>query len=119
MKIHSRLLILAILFLFSCDDITEIEDISNRSVSVLAPTDAVVLNITEVTFSWNAVEDAENYRVQIATPNFEDATQIVADTLVITTNFTKTLAIGNYEWRVRGENSGYQTSYSTQSFSIE
>lgn len=119
MKIYSRLLILMTLLLFSCDDITEIEDISNRTVNILAPTNDAVLNITDVTFSWNNVEDAENYRLQIATPSFENAAQIVADTLVTATHFTKTLTIGNYEWRVRGENSGYQTSYSTQSFSIE
>lgn len=119
MKTYLSLLLLALLSFTSCDDIIEIEDISGRSVNVLAPTEGVVLDITDVIFSWTAVEDAEHYRLQVATPNFENATQIVSDTLITATSFTKTLSAGAYEWRVRAENSGYQTAYTTQNFSIE
>jgi len=110
---------ISLFFVLSCDDIIGIEDISNKTVTILAPTNESVLTITDINFSWNTIEDAERYKLQIATPNFESATQIVLDTTITSSNFTKTLELGIYEWRVRAENSGYTTIYSTQSFTIE
>ena len=105
--------------LFTCEEIIEVEDISNNAVTILAPTDTAVLNITDVNFSWLAVEDAEQYKLQVATPNFEMANQIVLDTTITTTNFSEVLEFGSYKWRVRAENSGYETVYTSQSFTIE
>jgi len=112
-------LILTFWFFISCDDIIEVEDISGSTISILAPVDGSLLTDTEVIFSWNTIQDAERYKLQIATPNFETATQIILDTTITTSNFIKTLDIGNYEWRIRAENSDYQTIYTTQSFTIE
>ncbi|SFZ93399.1 hypothetical protein SAMN05428642_103111 [Flaviramulus basaltis] len=103
----------------ACDDIIEVVDISNKSVSILAPTENSAIDITLVTFSWNPVEDAESYHLQIATPSFENAIQILEDTLITKKNFTKTLEAANYQWRIRGENSNYQTPYVTTGFSVE
>lgn len=114
------LLLLSVFSLMlSCSDITEVEDISNNHVLILAPTDNSVLIQSDITFSWNAIEDSDNYRIQISTPNFENATQILTDSLVTITNLSNVLPVGDYEWRVRAENSGYQTQFTTQSFSIE
>lgn len=112
-------LLLVTFLLVSCEEIIEVVDISNENVVVLAPTDTSMLTITDINFSWEAVEDAEQYKLQIATPSFESANQIVLDTTITTTSFNQTLELGNYEWRVRAENSDYQTAYSTQSFTIE
>lgn len=112
-------LLLAVILLVSCEEIIEFVDISNENVVVLAPTDTSTLTITDINFSWEDVEDAEQYKLQIATPNFESANQIVLDTTITTTNFNQNLEQGNYEWRVRAENSDYQTAYSIQSFTIE
>lgn len=105
--------------LFTCDDIFELVDISDDTVSILAPTDEAVLNATSLTFSWNAVEDAETYHLQIARPTFDAALQIVKDTIVSTTNYATILEFDTYEWRIRAENSGYHTNYTTQGFTIE
>lgn len=113
------LLFLTLTVFISCDDIVEVPDISNQTITVLAPTDESTLTINDVNFSWNNVEDAENYRLQIATPSFENATQIVLDTTIAVTSYTKLLEAGIYEWRVRAENTEYQTNYSTQNFIIE
>ena len=112
-------LIVLLVFVVSCEDIIEVEDISQETITILAPIDASSLILTDINFSWNAVEAAEQYKLQIASPNFEAATQIVLDTTISATNFTKTLDIGNYEWRIRAENSSYQTVYSIQNFTIE
>ena len=117
----NRSIFLVIVFglIFSCEDIIEVEDISNQRVVILAPTNNSVLTQNDVTFSWNSLEEASGYHLQIATPNFENATQIVIDSLVTTTNLLNTLSAGDYQWRVRAQNSEYETSYTTQSFSVE
>ena len=111
-------LTIAVLML-SCSDIIDVEDISEQGVMVLAPDESSVLNITDVNFSWETVIDAEQYKLQIATPSFDSAIQIVLDTTIVITNFSKTLELGAYQWRVRAENSNYETAYTTQSFTIE
>lgn len=108
-----------VFFIISCDDITEVEDISNQTLTILAPTDQSELTNTNIVFSWDAVIDAEQYRLQIASPTFDSATQIVLDSTIANTNFTQTLNSGNYEWRVRAENFISQTAFTSQSFSVD
>lgn len=105
--------------IYSCDDIIEVVDISNKTVTILAPTNNSIIDTTEVLFSWNTLEDAEHYQLQIATPNFTNASQILVDTVVTTTSYKKTLEIENYQWRVRAQNSDYKTHYITTSFTVE
>ena len=112
-------IILFAVLIISCDDIIEVQDISNETVTLLAPTNEAVLSTIHLTFSWEPIEDAESYELQIATPTFEDALQIVKDSSLIGTSFNTTLENNMYQWRIRAVNSGYHTDYSTQSFSIE
>jgi hypothetical protein len=105
--------------IFTCDDIIEVEDISDEIVIVLAPVNDSVLGEGSVIFSWNDVQDASQYRLQLATPSFENASQILLDSIVNATNFPKVLELGDYEWRVRAENSEYQTQYTIQNFIVE
>ena len=103
----------------SCEEIILEDNISNAIVEVLAPADNSVLNITNVTFTWEPIEYADAYHLQVAVPNFATALQIVEDTLISQTNFSKTLVPEQYEWRVKAINSAYETVYTTQSFRIE
>lgn len=103
----------------SCDDITEVPDISSDVITILAPTDGVTLSTTMVTFNWNAVDNADNYELQIATPSFSAAQQIVVDSITTSLSITETLPVGDYEWQLRAENSEFQTEYTTQGFTIE
>lgn len=112
------LLLVATLCFFNCDDIIEVVDISEETVTVLAPRDGVLVDEASVTFTWDAVEEAESYKIQIAKPSFEAATQIVTDSTVTSTFFNRLLDSGNYEWRIRAENSGYATLFTTQKFTV-
>jgi len=114
-----NLLVIILLLITACDDIIEVEDISGKIIIVLAPSDTSVLTATDINFSWSSIDDAQYYKLQIATPNFEAASQIVLDTTIAATSFSKTLVLGTYEWRVRAENSEYQTTYTTQNFTVE
>ncbi len=118
MKIKTLIFCL-LLSVIACDDIIEVVDISNKTVSILAPTNDAILKTNEITFTWEALEEAETYQIQIATPNFVNATQILVDSTLAKTSFTKTLDSGSYQWRVRAGNSDYQTAYTVISFDLD
>lgn len=95
-----------------------VPDISKEEVTLIAPANNTVLFSTGVSFSWNAVKNADKYRLQIAKPNFLAPVEIILDTLIVKTSFKKQLNIGKYEWRIKAVNSGYETPYKTNAFEI-
>jgi len=118
---YKRILFCFFMFtvLWSCEEIIEVEDISNQQVVVLAPVNDATLNNNTLTFSWELMDGADSYHLQIAEPSFLNALQIVTDSIMVSTSFSTTLENKTYEWRIRAENSGYTTVYTTQSFTIE
>ncbi len=104
--------------LTSCDEILFVEDISEENVVLLAPLSDTEVNEGEVLFSWEHLKDVEKYHLQLASPNFENATQILIDTLLSKRTFSKQLLKNEYEWRVRAENTSYQTAYAKAFFRV-
>ncbi|WP_445722735.1 hypothetical protein [Flavobacterium sp.] len=105
--IHKLTLIALAVFTFSCEDILE-EDISNDLVQVVYPLEGATVESNVTVFQWNQLDGADDYRVQVYNNNqFK-----VFDTLVNTNTVTLPLIQGTYQWRVRGENSAYQSTYS-------
>ncbi|MBC9794704.1 hypothetical protein [Sinomicrobium weinanense] len=107
-----------------CDDIAEVPDISDKEVVLIAPTDEATVKGNAVTFTWQPVEDAESYILQVATPDFPNASQVVIDHTierdtsdnVLATSYSKEMLPRAYEWRVKAVNSGYETPFSTNAF---
>ncbi len=64
------------------------------------------------------MEGSINYEIQIATPSFANASQLVLNTVTDSTFYQVELIENEYEWRVRAQNSGYSTSYSSSKFKI-
>lgn len=120
MKKLSFYILLPVFFLitFSCEEIVLEDDISEEIVQLVAPMDKADFFSTGITFTWEPIESVTQYRIQIARPNFTNPLQIVADTIVKTTSFSTQLNIGDYEWRVKGLNSAYNTVYSTRSLKV-
>ncbi|EDP94646.1 fibronectin type III domain-containing protein [Kordia algicida OT-1] len=109
-----------IFLIVSCSDIIEVPDISENTVTLVAPSNNSTLAITTITLSWNPVADAERYQVQVARPDFENILQLEKDSIVSENSISVQLEAGNsYQWRVRAINSEYVTSYATYSFTIE
>ena len=109
MKRISNLLVglAAVLVCTSCDDIFE-EDISDDIITIITPTQDEVISGNTVTFMWNGLEGADNYRVQVSRSNTSEMT---LDSLVGKTSLSVPFPSGEFEWRVRGENFAYTTSY--------
>lgn len=120
MKVLKYLCIVStiVIFTISCDDIIFEEDISESNLIILAPTNNASIVSGNISFNWEAVTNADKYQIQIATPNFDDAIQIVLDSTISNTSFTKQLLANNYEWRVRAVNSAFETSYFTNSLTV-
>jgi len=108
-------------YLLSCEEIINEQNITNDTIDLLAPTENVVLKTgTTITFNWEVLNGATEYQLQIATPNFSGAIQIVRDTLLSKNSFViDSLSVSNYEWRVKGLNSAYETEYTINGFVVE
>ncbi|MEO1486502.1 MAG: hypothetical protein AAFU57_12190 [Bacteroidota bacterium] len=127
MKKRILLLVLCHLALCSCEDILEVQDISNESVVLLAPAENTVVTDSVVNFVWNEILDVDidAYRVQIATPSFESAAQIVLDsTLTLDSTFVGTrvsqkLSNRAYQWRVKAMNSAFETNFTVNDFTVD
>lgn len=100
-----------------CDDIIS-EDISDDKVTVIAPIDNSVLFDSEVNFSWEYLDGATSYHLQVVYPDFDQAQKLVLDTVVSGNNFTKTLEIGGYEWRLNARNDQYESLYFYKKFAV-
>lgn len=114
-----RLIVLcAFLWLcIGCEAILE-EDISNQQVVILAPTENAQLTAGDIVFSWQTLDNATSYTIQIATPDFTNATQILLNTNTVDNSATANLTAGSYQWRVNASNSEYATEYTTINFTV-
>lgn len=116
-----KLLILLIIGLWSCEEIINEPNITNETVWLLAPVDDTRVNKDEtISFNWEYLNGATDYHLQVATPTFYQAAQIQLDTVINSNQFSiDSLDINNYQWRVKGLNSAYETGYSTNGFVVE
>lgn len=104
--------------LCSCEEILFEQDISKDVVRLIAPVNNAEVESNSVRFNWEAMEGATNYEIQIATPNFENANQLVLNTVGEDNFYQHELIVSEYEWRVRAQNSGYVTAYSSAKFKV-
>ena len=117
MTIRNIALFFVFVLIAGCKTFFE-EDISNQVVTLLSPATGTTTEIASQTFWWEEVEGASDYRLQIVTPSFNSTEGIVLDTLVSTDKFTVTLYPAIYEWRVRAENSAWQTQWTKNQLQI-
>ncbi|MHA7843652.1 MAG: hypothetical protein ACX93I_10055 [Winogradskyella sp.] len=98
--------LIAIISYYACDDILE-EDITDDSIQITYPLEGTVINGNNVQFSWQHLDGADDYRVQV----LNDNQIIIVDSLVSENQLTYPIDEGNYQWRVKGENFAYETEY--------
>jgi len=124
MRILISIALLFILVFISCEDIIEVTDISEETVQLISPSDSIAVAQSNVNFAWNEVFEATQYHVQVATPDFENAAQVLVDTLVVvdtsfvSPRFNKILEDSEYEWRVKAQNSAYETEFTIHKFYV-
>lgn len=102
----------------SCDAIFE-ENIEESSLQIIYPQDSTKTAVQTVDFRWEELEGADEYRIQIVSPNFDGITSFITDTTVATTNMVYTLLPGEYQWKIRAQNYGYESPYQVYSLTID
>lgn len=110
--------VLFALIVSSCSEIIE-TSIEDKQVTVIAPGDGVTSPVYGVTFWWNPLDNALRYNLQVVSPDFNNVTVLVLDTMVRSTKFTYTLNPGIYEWRIRAENGSSKTPYLTRKLVVD
>lgn len=103
---------LTLLCAIGCEAVFE-DNLSNESIIILAPLENTQVTVGDVSFTWESIDNADSYQIQIATPNFENANQILLDSITEDSRVVHNLDVGTYQWRVKGANSAYETPYST------
>jgi hypothetical protein len=118
-KVKYNLLFLITTMLFcSCEDFIE-PDIEHEVIHLLAPTNNLITIQLTHTFWWDFLDGTEVYNMQIVEGTFASAIQLILDTTINTNKFDATLPPGSFQWRVRGENNGGETNYTTFNLEID
>jgi hypothetical protein len=99
----------------NCDDVFE-ENISDDVVTIISPKDDAIIEGNSVSFLWNSIDGADDYNIEV----IRIATsEIIIDSVISNSSFTIAMESGFYEWRVRGENFAYNSSFSfAERFSV-
>ena len=111
MKKYAVFLLLGF-FAWGCRDIIE-KDITDDTVDLVSPADSLKSTSLTQTFYWSELDGIEGYRIQISRYNFSNSISILLDSTVKTNQFTYSLPVGVFQWRVAGVNSGYASQFST------
>jgi hypothetical protein len=111
-------LLLALTLFQSCRDFIA-EDLTDKNLVVLSPSDNMVTTSATINFYWQELEGARTYRLQIAKPSFDNMSALLMDTSVTQTQFTYVFTPGTYQWRVRAENGSTETPYVTRTITID
>lgn len=108
--LRTTILVLSPLFLLSsCKDIIA-KNISGKTPEIITPTLNDTISKSKVTFTWNEMKGATKYRLQIASPSFENMTDYVLDTTITKTTFTFDLDSNQYEYKLIALNAGYESN---------
>lgn len=103
---------------FICCEAIFLEDISEDTISIIAPAQNTTVSSGTIWFDWEELDGADSYQIQIAIPNFQEAQQLLLDSITTNLSISTDLTEGIHEWRVRGLNSEYETSYTITSFIV-
>lgn len=103
----------------SCNDILEV-DISEDQVEIILPTDGSQLSNTVVSFWWEPVEDATNYKIVFVEGTFAQPLRRVGEVIIdaAQTTYDSTFVSGDFSWSIIAFNTGYSTDETISTFSV-
>ena len=117
-KIYSYALIVVTLFILGgCEDIF-VKNISDNLVETVTPANNAVLHTGNISFVWEELYGAEDYRVVIVSPSFSNIQSYVHDSTLTETRLDITLPVGIYEWSIQAGNFGYKSQKAVYTLEI-
>lgn len=109
--IYKYLVVFILLSTIGCSEIVNEEDLSDNQVEIISPTEGSHLENNVVLFSWQSMEGAEDYRLQIDVLNQYQYNERIIDTIVSNTSLSLQLLDDNntYHWYITAQNSSSST----------
>lgn len=95
------------------------QDLRRQILLVDSPINEFSTNQKNISFKWQKLLSATEYRFQIASPDFTNNANIKIDKRINSDTFSTTLVEGIYRWRVRAENDKTNTDYSERTLTID
>ncbi|QLE02040.1 hypothetical protein HX109_10920 [Galbibacter sp. BG1] len=96
--------------------VRESEGFTGNTVLLNSPTNDFLTNDAEVNFSWEAVQEAVEYQIQV----IDQADVVIIDETIDSIGAELTLTEGNSRWQVRAINSNNEnTLYSSRTISVD
>lgn len=111
------IVIMLSLSFMQCEDIVE-DDLSTLKVLLVSPSDSIETTIVSQTFIWERLKDVISYRLEIASPSFDRAEQMLVYLELDTTIYKTTLFPGEFEWRVIAINGSSTSQDNKRSLTI-
>ncbi len=114
--------LLPLLAAVSCEILEE--DISNRSVEIIAPADRTTAVAGNIDFHWTAMEYAVGYELTVVSPSFATAERVALDTVIYADTLSRRfhcripLSEGEYQWRINGFDAGYSSKRTTRNLTV-
>lgn len=93
-------------------------DLNNQKLVLLKPANRDTSNQMKKLFSWQNLYNVEHYRFEVYQPDFSGQLVYSKDTPDDTITYHLPLE-GNYEWRVKGVNSGSSTVFTSRELYID
>ena len=118
MKNKTLHLVVILLAIYGCEDLF-VDDITQQNILLLALADSLRTHELTHNFWWTALEGASEYKIEVVLGTFENSERLVVDSILSRNSFEYSLLPGNYQWRVQGLNSNYNSSYSTFNLFID
>lgn len=97
--------------------IKESDEFQKTKVILLEPSEDINTNNTALDFSWEAVDEAVEYRLQIWSPDVDGT--LLEDEITSNTSYSYTFEEGDFTWQVRAQNSTQNTLFSLRTLLVD
>ena len=106
--IKYKYIILMVFIVSSCGLVFE-KDISKEDLQLIIPYDGQEYSTNQIQFKWVEMQYASGYQLEIVQPKFDSIQTFIYDTILTGTEFMCVLPPGEYQFRIKGVNSGYSS----------
>ena len=94
-------------------------DLASQFMVLTSPVNNWVTNQMTVTFKWDTLSNADDYRFEIYTPDFNGTVELAPQTETGDSTSHTFSQEGIFQWRVRGQNDFSNTPYTTYLLEID
>jgi hypothetical protein len=119
MKIKALVYLLVVLMMASCGNEIIDANLDKKTVNIITPSPGYFSSTPRINFTWEPVNGATKYHIQVVKPSFAAIQQILLDSMVTKNNFNYLFSFGKYEWKLTAMNGSSNSADSYATFSVD